>query len=240
MKQKLAIFDVDGTLFDGNLGIEFVKTLVKKGIFEKEISEGIFDWYGKYKSGEAEKSVVVDEMYKLFAKGMSGKKEGDMRLVALETWDGVVSSLHDFAKSLVKKLRQQGFRIIILSGSPIEMIKILGKKLEVNSDELIAGVLEIKEGLYTGETISYLGSSSAKIEAINKYIKRAGLDVDWSNSFGMGDNERDLGILDLVGHPFAFEPNEALKVEAKKMGYKIIDRTNTIDSIEKTIGLKQL
>ena len=39
---KLAIFDVDGTLFNGNLGIEFVKKLVKDGVFTKEIGDEIF------------------------------------------------------------------------------------------------------------------------------------------------------------------------------------------------------
>ena len=240
MKEKLAIFDVDGTLFDGNLGIEFVKTLVKKGIFEKEVGEGIFDWYGKYKNGEVEKSIAVDEIYQLFAKGMTGKTIEDMHSVALETWNEVVSKLHGFAESLTEKLREHGFKIILLSGSPIEMISILGEKLKVNGNELIAGSLETSDGLYTGNTISYPGSSDAKITAINEYIGENGLEVDWPNSFGMGDNERDLGILSLVGLSFAFEPNEALAEKAKELGYQVVDRTDVIDCVQKTIAVRQL
>lgn len=35
--ERLAVFDVDGTLFEGNMGIELLKTLIAKGLFDKKI-----------------------------------------------------------------------------------------------------------------------------------------------------------------------------------------------------------
>ena len=72
MSQKIAIFDVDGTLFNGNLGIEFLKVLISENIFNPKIGQDILNWYEKYKNGKVEKAVVVDEIYRLYAIGMSG------------------------------------------------------------------------------------------------------------------------------------------------------------------------
>jgi len=79
---KLAIFDVDGTLYNGNLGIEFAKELIAEGLLSKQVGEEIFTLYAKYKSGEMEKSLVVDMIYEIFAKGLCGCLVKDVDRVA--------------------------------------------------------------------------------------------------------------------------------------------------------------
>jgi HAD superfamily hydrolase (TIGR01490 family) len=230
-KERLAIFDVDGTLFDGNLGIEFLKALIEKGIISKKISKDIFSWYGRYKNDEVDKSIAVDEIYRLFAKAMEGKKEPAVKMVAEETWNKVSDKLYPFVGFLVESLRMQGLRIVLLSGSPIEMVAILGRELKIGKREVIAGKLKVKNGIYTGKIVSYPGSSEAKIQAIKKYLRNMNLDIDFRHSIGMGNNERDLEILNQVGMHFAFEPNSVLRARAKTAKFSIVNRNNVISNV---------
>jgi len=234
-KERLAVFDVDGTLFNGNLGIDFVKSLVGGGIFSREIGEGIFTWYGKYKKGEVEKAVAVDEIYKLYAAGLKGKQKEQIEGVALETWQSLTDRLYGFASELVNLLKENGFLILLISGSPTEMVSKLGEKLGIDKGNIIAGELEIRDSVYTGEIISYPGSSEQKVVALDDLLRIRGIDPEWQESLGMGDNERDTGILGRVGIPIAFEPNDILRQNAIENGWLLADRDTVMSIVREKI-----
>lgn len=227
-KTKLAIFDVDGTLFDGNVGIEMVKLLIQNELFDKQTGQDIFSWYGKYKSGEVDKSLAVDKVYEVFAKGMAGLKAADVSLLAGESWEKSKDKLFNFAKPLMKNFEKEKFTRMLISGSPEEMVNLLGKELGIDKSQIIAGRLEVQDGVYTGKALSYLDDAPAKVTALRDFVFTNNLDVDWQNSIAMGDNERDLGILSMVGKPLAFEPNEVLRVEAEKLGFEVVDKESVV------------
>lgn len=193
----------------------------------------LFEWYQKYKDGSVEKTIVVDKIYELYALGMTGQLQEKIEEASQETWNNICNRLFVFSKELVQLFKDKKIIVVLLSGSSVEMIKILGKELD--TDEIIAGTLEIIDGVYTGKIISYPGSANQKIEAINEYITNKKIEVDWKNSFGMGDNERDLGILKLVGIPVAFEPNDALKNVSRENNILVLDRDNIIETVTKLI-----
>lgn len=226
MKIKLAIFDVDGTLFNGNLGVEFIKILVQKELFTKEIGENIFDWYGKYKNGLVEKAIAVDKIYALYGQGMKGMKISDANKMANETWKIISQKMFDFVPKTINFLKSKGYLVFLLSGSPIEMVRIFGNELNINEKDIMAGEIEVKNNIYTGNIVSYPGSAEQKIEILLKLIREKNIDVDWQNSIAMGDNERDLKVLEKVGHPMAFNPNEELKKVAQNNDWKIVDENN--------------
>lgn len=235
MNEKLAVFDVDGTLFDGNLGIEYVKVLVQKEIFKKEIGDGIFGWYGRYKNGEVEKSVAVDEIYKLYALGMKGVTTEKASEVASETWLTIKSKMYAFAPEIVQTLKNGGYIVLLLSGSPIEMVQNLGELLQIDGQNMVAGTLETVDGIYTGNIISYPGSAEQKVEELDKLINSRGLDINWLDSVGMGDNERDFGVLGRVGCPIAFNPSDKLVEKANESGWTVADADTVSEIINKWV-----
>ncbi|MCJ7804810.1 HAD-IB family phosphatase [Patescibacteria group bacterium] len=235
MNKRLAILDIDGTLFDGNLGIEFVKSLIQKGIFNNEIGNEIFNWYGKYKSGKIEKSVAVDKIYKLYARGLKGKERDKVEELALETWHSLISRLYDFVPELIEFLKKDGFLILLISGSPLEMVSKLSKNLDVDKKYVISGGLEIENGVYTGKIISYLGGAEQKVRAVKDWIKNKKFSIDWSSSMAIGNNERDVGIMNIVGISIAFEANDTLQREAKNNGWILVSRDTLIDTIKEKL-----
>ncbi len=235
MKEKLAVFDVDGTLYDGNLGIEFLKVLINKEVFNKETGNNIFGWYGKYKNGEIEKSIAVDEIYKLYAQGMKNMTTEKVNKVVNETWPLIKNNLYNFAPKVVQTLKEDGYTGLLISGSPIEMVQKLGDSLQIDRQNIVAGTLEIVDEIYTGNIVSYPGSAEKKVEELDKLIKRRNLDVDWPGSVGIGDNERDLGILTRVGYAIAFNPNDKLANKANEKRWTIANADTVSDTINKWI-----
>lgn len=232
MPAKLAIFDVDGTLFKGNLGIEFLKLLMAKQLFSPEIGAQIMSWYGKYKSGEVDKAQVVDEIYKLYAQGMTGMTTETAKSVAKETFQAVSSNIFPFAKEVADRLTNAGYMLILLSGSPIEMIEEIADYLAIPHTQISAGTLEVQDGKYTGTIISYPGSAEQKVAEIEKLIQKLRIEPDWANSIAMGDNERDSLILSKVGKAYAFEPNDVLQITANDHGWNIVNSDNILSIIK--------
>lgn len=234
--EKLAIFDVDGTLFDGNLGIELVKILVNDKVFPEDIGNKAFSWYKKYKNGEVEKAIAIDSCYNLYNIGLKNHTMTEIQNVASKTWELVKDNSFRFTRELLDTLKKNNYTVVLLSGSPMEMLSLFGKEYDIEEKNILAGISETLDNIYTGNLLFYLGSSEQKISAITKYITENKLDVDWNHSIGMGDNERDAGILELVGHAFAINPNEKLRAISNEKNYQIVDENNALQAIIEVIG----
>lgn len=228
MKQKLAIFDIDGTLYDGTISLSLLNSLLSQNLFSPIAGEQIVAWHKKYKSGEVEKSIAVDKMYELYVEGMTGKQAEVIEKIAATTWESVKSKLYDFAPHLFDLLRSSNYQIILLTGGTIEMATQLSRQLEIDPNHLIAGTPEIIDGVYTGKMLSYLGSAQQKIDALHRRLHELNLEVDWLNSFAFGDDERDEKVLSLVGHPFAINPDVVLTNLAIQNNWTIATKDNVI------------
>lgn len=220
-KSKVAIFDVDMTIFNGDLGIEFVKVLLNDGVFSAEIGKDIFNWYQKYKSGEIEKSIAIDMGYDYYNKGLMGNNSDIILEKSLKTWDNVKSKVYPYIQPLIDFLILNEFEIVLLSGSPIEMVSHIGQDLGVKSSNIIAGLSEKVNEVYTGKAISTPSSSDDKVNEMYKWALEHGIDILWEQSCGYGDDERDLGILSIVGNPFVINPSESFKLDAQNRGFTI-------------------
>ena len=49
MKQKVAFFDIDGTVFRSSLLIELVEKLIDEGVFPTQTKDGYVDAYRKWR-----------------------------------------------------------------------------------------------------------------------------------------------------------------------------------------------
>lgn len=122
-----------------------------------------------------------------------------------------------YAKSLIKKLRRENYRIIAISGSPIEIVNEYNKYLKF--DEVFGSVYETNgKGVYTGKTI--FEPVKHKGHLVGQYISEKNLTLE--KSVGMGDTESDIGFLKMVVHPIAFNPNLNLEKMARRKKWKIV------------------
>ncbi|HAV11267.1 MAG TPA: hypothetical protein DCX32_01855 [Candidatus Moranbacteria bacterium] len=216
-QKKLAVFDIDGTIFRKNLHFELINELSWINVFPRKVRDQIVllytNWLEHKGTYESYRLGLVD----LFEKHIKGCKREDV----VRASEMVISFHKDrtyiFAEDLIRKLKREGYHIIAISGSPIEIVEEYNKK-HLNFDKVFGSIYETNGDVYTGgyeaEPIKNKG------DVVKRYAKENNLTLE--GSYGIGDTESDASFLDLVEYPIAFNPNENLKEVAQKKGWRIV------------------
>ncbi|MGD8294055.1 MAG: HAD family hydrolase [Desulfobacterales bacterium] len=111
----------------------------------------------------------------------------------------------------VKKHRQEGHRLILISGSVRYMLEPVVEDL--GFDHLLCTDLEIGEnGLLTGRAAGPVCLSRTKRHQAEKLACRENLDL--ASSYAYGNHQSDLPLLELIGNPYVVEPTAPLRNKA--------------------------
>lgn len=226
-KNKIAVFDIDNTLFRETLIVELMKSLIYHKIFpqkaKKEVEAEYFAWINK--KGTYQR--YIDKVLKVYQKYLKGCRQKDIIWVARHD---VIPYFKDrvylYTRALVKKLRKSHL-LISISGSPQEAVTEYNRYLKF--DQAFGSLFEVsKKGKYTGKILLDAGKTKARI--LKEFIKQNNLSL--KGSFGVGDSSVDIGFLKLVEHPIVFNPSISLYKLAKKKKWPIIvEKKDTIYQI---------
>lgn len=119
---------------------------------------------------------------------------------------------------MIAKLKGEGYHIIAISGSPLEVVEEYNQR-HLHFEKVFGSVYETdKTGVYTGEAV--FEPTKNKGEVVRQYVAENHLVLD--GSYGVGDTESDISFLEIVEHPIAFNPNQNLKNAAVEKGWEII------------------
>lgn len=231
MKQpiKLAIFDIDGTIFRSSLVIELSHALVDAGIFpvaaRKEISKEYLAWLNRKGSYEA----YINKVVKIYVKYIAGKKFTTVDKIAQQVIAFQKDRVYRFTRDFIKKLKAGGYFLAAISGSPSYIVQKYAKAIGFN---LFFGTeLEVVNGKFTGKVKS-LDSAFNKAKIVKDLAKK--YNANLKLSVAVGDTEGDIAMLKLVGRRVAFNPNLGLAKFAKKHNWTVVaERKDVIYQIKK-------
>jgi len=216
-KNKLAIFDIDGTIFRKNLAFELIDELAWMKIFDRKVRKELTILYSKWLDHKGTYEDYRRELVQLYCQNI----KGCTRQEVLEASKIVVPFYKDrtyiFANNLINKLRAENYIIIAISGSPLEIVEEYNKYLKF--DAVFGSVYAMDEkSVYTGETV--FEPTKDKGQVVRQYVAEKGLKLN--DSYGLGDTESDVPFLDIVENPIAFNPNYNLKKIAEEKGWRIV------------------
>ncbi|HAT74990.1 MAG TPA: hypothetical protein DCS28_03050, partial [Candidatus Moranbacteria bacterium] len=77
-KNKIAIFDIDGTIFRKNLAFELINELAWMKIFPKIVREELVDLYGDWLNHEGTYEAYRIKLVELYEKNVCGKNQEDI------------------------------------------------------------------------------------------------------------------------------------------------------------------
>ena len=123
------------------------------------------------------------------------------------------------ARELVERDRQEGFRTILLTGSLDFAIHPFIQ--EFGFDDAVTNRLRFQSGVATGELIEPIIAGAEKVDAIRDYCARHG--VESTNCRAYSDSMSDVPMLEAVGHPFATNPTSKLRALAHARNWAIVD-----------------
>lgn len=227
-KNKLAIFDIDGTVFRSNLVIELVDELIKNKIFPEELALEIEKDYTAWANRQASFTNYTSKVVNVYRANIKGVTEEELKKVIKEIVDYQKDKLYVFTRELIKRLKKENYYLLAISGSPEIIVSEFANAL--GFDMYYGSRFEAFDGVYTGKQIGDIARN--KNEILNSFIAKH-KEFDLKTSVGIGDSEIDIAFLDLVGEPIAFNPDLGLAEHAKKNKWRIIvERKNVVYDIK--------
>ena len=216
MSKPIAIFDIDGTIFRSSLTIQLFERLVATKIFSSGILAQVRRSEQKWLNRRGHYENYIRDVVIAYQKAIIGKSKSQILQASRAVVKEQKHRTYQYTRSLLHSLRERYFMIGI-SGSPLEVVREYNKFLKF--DKLYGWEFGLDErSRYTGKVLHT--PSLYKKELILRFLGSHGLTLN--QSIGIGDTESDIGFLDLVETPIAFNPNRSLAAAAKKKNWTVV------------------
>jgi len=217
-KDKIAIFDVDGTIFRKNLHFELIDELVWMKIFPREVRKRLVELYTNWLEHEGTYEIYRQALVDVYSQYVKGCAKEDVERASKNVIPFHEKRTYIFAENLINQLKEKSYSIIAVSGSPLEIVEEYNRR-HLKFDAVFGSVYEIDErGTYTGKAT--FEPVKNKGQVVKQYIFENSLALD--ESYGVGDTESDVSFLEMVEYPIAFNPNQNLMEIAKKKKWRIV------------------
>ena len=216
--KKLAIFDIDGTIFRSSLLIELVRGLVREKIFKPDIEDTYRKAWGAWLDREGNYDTYIAGVVAAFQKNLKGVAYRDLRRVAYKVVTEHKSRTYRYTRNLVKELKAKRYYLVAISHSPKLAVEGFCKTLGFNKVYGIMYEMDKKEKFTGGVMFPELIFSKDKI--VKRVLAGGGLTL--RGSVGVGDSESDIAFLKLVDRAICFNPNKKLYQAARRRGWKVI------------------
>ncbi len=217
-EQKIAVFDIDGTIFRKNLHFELINELAWLKVFPQEVRRRLTEVYTNWLEHEGTYEDYRKALVELYAKHISGVSEEQVKEAAKIVIPFQAKRTYIFAEELIQKLRSENYHFLAVSGSPQEIVEEYNRHY-LHFDHVFGSIYErTTDGVYTGK--AEFEPSLNKGDVVKQYVYEHGLTLE--DSYGVGDTESDGGFLRLVTYPIAFNPNQNLKSLAEKEGWRMV------------------
>jgi HAD superfamily hydrolase (TIGR01490 family) len=131
----------------------------------------------------------------------------------------VVPSIRPDVLALLRERQDQGYRVVLVSGTFQPLLETIGARLGVT--ECVGTRLVVRDGRYTGRATAPVCLGAGKVARVRQFLAERGADIDLAASFAYGDGESDVALLETVGHPVAVYPEAGLLAEALRRGWPV-------------------
>jgi HAD superfamily hydrolase (TIGR01490 family) len=212
--RKAAFFDVDGVIYKGIMGIEFLEFLSSENLLAKEHSRELQE------IKQAKDRLTPMEFYRhsldLWIQSIKDKKKREVSAEAERFAEKEKKKVSKRAIEEIARDRKNGYMIILITGSPIEVVQPLKKSLK--ADLAIGAEVIQQDGKYTGAVRQPLPIGEGKADFVRNIAQEFGIDLAESKAYG--NSKGDLPMLELVGRPVVINPIGELKEIAKQNSWK--------------------
>ncbi|PIR87594.1 MAG: HAD-IB family hydrolase [Candidatus Harrisonbacteria bacterium CG10_big_fil_rev_8_21_14_0_10_45_28] len=215
LKPTFACFDIDGTIFRNSLFIELHWKMVRRGLIPRNSIEKLDKAYWNWVKREGCYDDYLAEVVDNFHTYMKGITEQEMRDGVKKVIQAQSKIVYRYTRALIKSLSKT-HTLIAISGSPAFIAEEFASFW--GFDLVLGTKYEVKDKKYTGEVLDTPVDNKKK--ALSELIKKHGLKV--KDSIAVGDTESDIGMLELVEKPIAFNPTSKLYSEAKKNNWLVV------------------
>lgn len=207
MAKIAAFFDIDGTIYREGLITEVFKKIMRYELVEEEkwFNE-VRPAFSKWDKRQGDYDTYLQKMVDIYTEAIIGLSKEHVEHIAKKVIDQKGDRVYTFTRERIKWHKAQGHVVIAISGSPMELVREMAGKYEMDDFKGTIYMLN-SEGRYSGE-ITPMWDSVSKEKALLALKEK--YDLDLENSYAYGDTSGDLTMIRYVGNPYAINPTREL------------------------------
>lgn len=225
MAIKAAFFDVDGTLTT------------------ERVWRGVLEYYKQHQLRRATawafwvyhmplfllykmKLLSQSSFRKPWAAHLPWFLRGETPQSAQAVWNWVVTQYlgrvwRQEGVALIKEHKTSGDLVVLVSAGPTPLTERIAH--ELGADLAVGTQPALREGRYTGGIAGEVCLDEQKAALTRSTLAARGLEIDWVQSTAYADGGTDLALLEMVGKPVAFFPDDHLKPIALARNWKVVE-----------------
>lgn len=217
---KLALFDLDNTLLNGDSDFEWSQFLIRIGVLDRELFEAKnLAFYEHYKAGTLDINEFLDFQLKPLSR--HARK-------TLDAWheqfmqESVQPMITQPSRALVEGHRAAGDICVIITATNSFVTAPIAREFGI--EHLIATEPEHKDGEFTGRVAGVPSFREGKITRLDSWLSERGWTLDsFDDSIFYSDSLNDLPLLCKVKRPVAANPDDTLRAHAEQHGWPIVN-----------------
>lgn len=215
---KLALFDLDNTLLEGDSDHAWGEFLISNKLVEEKAHREKNDYfYDQYKQGELDIHGYVAFTLEPVLH-LDTKQRAQLNAKFME--QSVEPIILKKGLELVRAHREAGDFCIIITATN-EFISTPIAKL-FGADLIIATELQVSNGMYNGKISGTPCYQEGKVSKLNAWINLQEIRFSLSEAVFYSDSINDLPLLQEVATPVAVDPDQKLQDKAESEGWKIL------------------
>ncbi|ODS42852.1 MAG: hypothetical protein MSIBF_06165 [Candidatus Altiarchaeales archaeon IMC4] len=211
----VAVFDVDGTLIQNNIGVTLVKYLLKNKEVNFLPKIMILISYPLYKAG------LLDFKYAILmgAWALAGKKIEIIDDLANACFErDIKQTIYQQGIAEIKKRKEEGCFVVLATGAHLSIASIFSKY--VGADYVVATTSKVSNGKYTFEVNNPLPYRAGKRDLVFEYINK----IHPNSTVAVyTDEEKDLPMLEHADVLIGVNADEIIANYVKQKGGMLVN-----------------
>ena len=125
------------------------------------------------------------------------------------------------ALNLIKQHRAGGDLVVLVSAGLTPLQEAIAK--EVGADLVVGTQPELRNGRYTGKLSGSVCIDEQKAQLTKQTLREREIEIDFSACTAYADSVTDIYLLEMVGNPVAFHPDDDLKRKAVERSWRVME-----------------
>ncbi|HEX3663389.1 MAG TPA: haloacid dehalogenase-like hydrolase [Acidobacteriaceae bacterium] len=196
---RVAVFDCDGTLWDGDAGLGFLNWSIAAGLLSRNASDWIDARHRLYRQDQVSELEICGEMVQVYA----SLRDDELRRAAARYFaQEIESQIFPEMQALVADLRAAGTDIWAVSSTNNWVVEEGVRRFGIPPERVMAASVHVHDGLISSDLI-VVPTDEGKAEA----LRRAAMphpDAVFGNSI------HDAAMLEIAQHAFPVNPTPGL------------------------------